>query len=119
MAVTAGYKVDQRFDFFALSNDTLPTTWGGKAIPTGSSLYLADTFQPMVWTGAAWVNSEQEVEENPVYNPLLTAQNDLAVQQIQVLNEILAFQKAILLVLANSSPGASDNLNSVISTLTQ
>ena len=76
MSVTAGYKVDQRFTFFAVSTDVLPTQWDGQPMPVGSELYLTDTNQHLSWTGSAWVNTEDIVAESPVYNPLLIGSNE-------------------------------------------
>jgi hypothetical protein len=105
MSVTAGYKVDQRFVFFAVSADTLPTMWSGQPIPIGSDLYLYDVNQQLTWTGSAWVNREDVVEESPVYNPLLTATSEIL---LQVLLELRCIRLAITKLACDGGGQPSD-----------
>lgn len=88
-------------------------------MPIGSEVYLTDVNQRLAWTGSAWVNLEDVVEESPVYNPPLTTINDTETQVLSLLGQILAQLQLLNASVGNNPSDAPLDLNTSNSTLTQ
>lgn len=118
--VTIGFRSDQAYVFFSLAADPRPTSLpSGLQIPVGSDLYLTDTNNQLKWTGAAWYDFAQDVDETPVYNPVIFALNSSIQQVADVLTQILAAQKYSNILLGSSTNGSPDDADTVSTTLMQ